>query len=503
MNTGKSIVEFKNITKKYSDITANKDISFSIKPKSVHAILGENGAGKSTLVKILYGHVQQDIGDIFINSKIEKITSPLAAKKLGINMVFQHFSLFESLTVKENLILGIDKKLSMNELNQKSQTISLKYGFDLNLESPISSLSVGQRQSVEIVRSLLNDPKILILDEPTSVLTPKEVNNLFSIIRNLVKDGLTVIFISHKLEEIINLSEAVTVLRRGEVVDTFITKNENPESLGFKMLGYKLPKLKKNKFSNNSQVLLSLNNISTFNSDPFSVNLNQINLSLKKGQILGIAGVAGNGQNELMELLLNESDQKFNGEIIFKNQIINKLSTYERKNLSISYVTEQRLGHSAIPEMSLVENVLLSMSHKKKFIKNNLINFKEIEKHTREIINSFKVLAPSVFSYAGQLSGGNLQKFIIGREILSKPELLILSQPTWGIDAGSESFIRKILLDLASKGISIIIISHDIDELLEISHEISVLYEGSLSKKINVENIDTTLLGKYLGGLFD
>ena len=231
--------------------------------------------------------------------------------------------------------------------------------------------------------------------------------------------------------------------------------------------------------------------------------MNQINLSLKKGQILGIAGVAGNGQNELMELLLNESDQKFNGEIIFKNQIINKLSTYERKNLSISYVTEQRLGHSAIPEMSLVENVLLSMSHKKKFIKNNLINFKEIEKHTREIINSFKVLAPSVFSYAGQLSGGNLQKFIIGREILSKPELLILSQPTWGIDAGSESFIRKILLDLASKGISIIIISHDIDELLEISHEISVLYEGSLSKKINVENIDTTLLGKYLGGLFD
>ena len=499
----KPIVEFKNITKSYPGVIANKNISFSIQPNSIHAILGENGAGKSTLVKILYGHVNQDQGNIYIDSKNVKITSPSFAKKLGINMVFQHFSLFESLTVAENLILGIDKKLSMSELIEKSQSISSKYGFNLNLNSPISSLSVGQRQSVEIVRSLLNDPKILILDEPTSVLTPDEIKNLFKIISNLVQDNLTVIFISHKLEEIINLSNRVTILRGGEVVDTLITKNENPDSLGLKMLGYKIAKLKRNKVEDNSKVLFSLNNISTFNQDPFSINLKNINFSLKTGQILGIAGVAGNGQNELMEIFLNENNDNFNGDVIFKNQNINQLSTQDRKRLSISYVTEQRLGHSAVPEMSLTENVLLSMSHNKKFIKNDLINFKEISNHTDKIIKKFNVNAPSNLSKASQLSGGNLQKFIIGREILSNPELLILSQPTWGIDAGSESFIRKTLIDLSLNGISIIIISHDIDELLEICHDVCVLYEGRLSKNLNVEQIDATQLGKYMGGLFD
>ncbi len=499
----KPIIEFKNITKSYPGVIANKNISFSIEPKSIHAILGENGAGKSTLVKILYGHVNQDRGNIYIDSKNVRITSPSVAKKLGINMVFQHFSLFESLTVAENLILGIDKKLSMSELIDKSKSISSKYGFNLNLNSPISSLSVGQRQSVEIVRSLLNDPKILILDEPTSVLTPDEIKNLFKVISNLVQDNLTVIFISHKLEEIINLSNRVTILRGGEVVDTLITKNENPDSLGLKMLGYKIAKLKRNKVDDNSKVLFSLNNVSTFNQDPFSVNLKNINFSLKTGQILGIAGVAGNGQNELMEIFLNENNDNFKGNVIFKNQNINQLSTQDRKCLSISYVTEQRLGHSAVPEMSLTENVLLSMSHNKKFIKNDLINFKEIGNHTDKIIKKFNVNAPSNFSKASQLSGGNLQKFIIGREILSNPELLILSQPTWGIDAGSESFIRKTLIDLSLNGISIIIISHDIDELLEICNDVCVLYEGRLSKNLNVEQIDATQLGKYMGGLFD
>jgi len=499
----KPIVEFKNITKKYPGVIANKNISFSIEHNSIHAILGENGAGKSTLVKILYGHVKQDQGDIFVDQKNIKISNPSEAKKLGINMVFQHFSLFESLTVIENLILGIDKKLSMGELIQKSQSISTKYGFNLNLDSPISSLSVGQRQSVEIVRSLLNDPKILILDEPTSVLTPDEIKNLFKIVSNLVNDNLTVIFISHKLEEIIKLSNKVTILRGGEVVDTLITKNENPDSLGFKMLGYKIAKLKRNKIRDNSKILLSLNNVSTFNPDPFSVNLKNINLSLKKGQILGIAGVAGNGQNELMEIFLNENNETFNGDIIFKDKNINHLSTQDRKRLSISYVTEQRLGHSAVPEMSLTENVLLSMSHNKDFVKNGLINFKGISQHADQIIKKFNVNTPSIFSKASQLSGGNLQKFIIGREILSNPELLILSQPTWGIDAGSESFIRKTLIDLSLNGISIIIISHDIDELLEICHDVCVLYEGNLSKTLNVDQIDATQLGKYMGGLFD
>ncbi len=497
------IVEFKNINKKYPGVFANNNVSFKINQNSIHAILGENGAGKSTLVKILYGHVEPDDGQILINSKLSIINSPSVAKSLGINMVFQHFSLFESLTVAENLILGMNENISLIKLKRKSELICDKYGFNLNLNSPISSLSVGQMQSVEIVRSLLNSPKILIMDEPTSVLTPDEISNLFNIIKKLVKDGLTVIFISHKLEEIINLSDQVTIMRNGKVVSTITTKNENAETLGYKMLGYKVSKTKQVNNVDYSKDILNLNNLSSYSQNPFTVNLNKINLNLNKGQIFGIAGVAGNGQKELMEILLNENEFEFSGDIFFKNKNINNLSTSQRKSLSISYVTEQRLGHSAVPDMSLSENILLSMNHKRAFKKGDFINFEEINNYTNEVIKNFKVDTPSFNTKASKLSGGNLQKFIIGREIMSNPELLILSQPTWGIDAGSEAFIKKSLIDLSQRGVAIIIISHDLDELLEVCHNIAVLYEGSLSKSLNVENINITKLGKYMGGLFD
>ena len=498
-----NIIEFQNISKFYPGVIANDDISFSIKQQSIHAILGENGAGKSTLVKILYGHSFHDSGQILINSQQVEIKNPFVAKKLGINMVFQHFSLFESLSVYENLILGIDENLSFNKLKENTIGICNKYGFNLNLDSPISSLSVGERQTVEIVRALLNNPKILILDEPTSVLTPFEIQRLFNIIKRLVKDGLTVLFISHKLEEIINLTNFVTILRSGKVIGTYETHQESPESLGLKMLGYEVPALDKKQSINSNKPTFEIKNLSTSYNDPFSVNLKDINLQIKKGEIMGIAGVAGNGQNELMDILTNESDENFQGEIIFKNINISKLSTFDRRKLSISFVTEQRLGHSAVPEMTLEENVLLSLNYKSEFSKNNLINFNNISDYTKKIIKEFNVSAPSTISKAGELSGGNLQKFIIGREILSNPDLLILSQPTWGIDVGSESFIRKSLLELSEKGISILIISHDIEELIELCHQITVIYQGKISKSLTTENIDMTQLGKYMGGMFD
>ena len=395
------------------------------------------------------------------------------------------------------------KILLFKKLKENTVEICNKYGFNLSLDSPISSLSVGERQTVEIVRALLNNPKILILDEPTSVLTPFEIERLFNIIKKLVKDGLTVLFISHKLEEIINLTNYVTILRSGKVIGTYETHQESPESLGLKMLGYEVPALNKKQVINSDKSIFEIKKLSTNYSDPFSVNLKDINLQIKKGQIMGIAGVAGNGQNELMDILTNESDENFQGEIIFKNINISKLSTFERRKLSISFVTEQRLGHSAVPEMTLEENVLLSLNYKSDFSKNDLINFDNISNYTKKIIKEFNVSAPSSISKAGELSGGNLQKFIIGREILSNPGLLILSQPTWGIDVGSESFIRKSLLELSEKGISILIISHDIEELIELCHQISVIYQGKLSKSITTENVDMTQLGKYMGGLFD
>ena len=322
-------------------------------------------------------------------------------------------------------------------------------------------------------------------------------------IDGLVKDGLTVIFISHKLEEIINLSDYVTIMRNGKVVSTISTQNEDPETLGYKMLGYKVSKAKQVRDINFSKDIFNIKNLSTQSKDPFTINLNTIDLNLKKGQIFGIAGVAGNGQKELMEILLNENDYEFSGDIIFKDLNINNLSTFQRKSLSISYVTEERLGHSAVPEMSLSENIFLSMNHKSEFKKGDFINFEKINSYASDVIKNFNVDTPSYNVKAGKLSGGNLQKFIIGREIMSNPELLILSQPTWGIDAGSEAFIKKTIVELSQKGVSIIIISHDLDELLEVCHQISVLYEGSLSNPLNVEDINITKLGKYMGGLFD
>ena len=493
-------IEFSNITKKFPRVVANNKVSFNINKSSVHALLGENGAGKSTLVKVLYGLLEPDDGQIIFNNEILKINSPSEARKKGIGMVFQHFSLFESLTVRDNLILGIDENISYLNLQEQLQDISSKYNLPLDLDAPITSLSAGEKQRVEIIRILLQDPQLLIMDEPTSVLTPQEVESLFKTLNALVKEGRTILYITHKLEEVISLCNEVTIMRNGEVIDTSSTVNQTAKSLATKMLGQKLEELKTDykhiKDSNNFKA----KNISCSFNDPFYTDLKNISFEVKEGEIFGIAGIAGNGQSELMDILIGENCSIDSGEIIFKKINIESLNPQKRRDLSIAFVPENRLGHSAVPHLTLSENILLSQFPDNKFSNYGILNKNFIEDYAKEVINNFNVVTPGSDAKASSLSGGNLQKFVIGREISSNPKLLIISHPTWGIDAGAEYSIRQALINLAKNGTSIIVLSQDLDELIEITHRISVIYDGSLSESFITKEIDITSLGLLMGG---
>ena len=494
------ILKINSITKTFPRVIANKDLSFSIKKNSVHALLGENGAGKSTLVKILYGLLKPDRGDIKFNNERLEISSPSEARKKGIGMVFQHFSLFESLTVRENLILGIDENISYSDLKNKLNDISAKYELPLDLDAPITTLSAGQKQRVEIIRILLQDPQLLIMDEPTSVLTPQEVKNLFKTLEALVKEGRTILYITHKLEEVINLCDEVTIMRNGELIDSCVIENQTAETLATKMLGQRLGEIKTDYSYVSEKVSFKVNDLSAKFNDPFLTDLKNINFDVKEGEIFGIAGVAGNGQSELMNFLTGENIIIDSGSIIFENKKIETFNPKKRRDLSIAFVPENRLGHSAVPELNLSENILLSQFPKNNFTNNGIINYQNIETHVNAVINKFNVVTPDSKVKASSLSGGNLQKFVIGREILSNPKLLIISHPTWGIDAGAEFAIRESLISLSKKGTSIIVISQDLDELFEITHRLSVIFDGTLSNSYQTKDVSLEKIGLLMGG---
>ena len=495
-----SFIEFNNITKKFPRVIANDNVSFDIKKSSVHALLGENGAGKSTLVKILYGLLASDQGYINYNGDKLEITSPSEARKKGIGMVFQHFSLFESLTVRENLILGIDNQISYNDLTIQLEDISSKYNLPLDLDAPITSLSAGEKQRVEIVRILLQDPQLLIMDEPTSVLTPQEVENLFVTLNALVKEGRTILYITHKLEEVITICNEVTIMRNGKVIDSCSTSNQTAKTLATKMLGEKLDELKTDYTQVKNSINFSAKNISCSFNDPFFTDLKNVSFQVNVGEIFGIAGVAGNGQSELMDILVGENTSIDSGELVFNEKNIELLNPQKRRDLSIAFVPENRLGHSAVPELTLNENILLSQFPNNNFSKKGILNQNFIEQHAKNVIKDFNVVTPGSDAKASSLSGGNLQKFVIGREISSKPKLLIISHPTWGIDAGAEHSIRESLIALSKNGTSIIVLSQDLDELIEITHRIAVIFEGQLSKPFNTKDVDITQLGLLMGG---
>ena len=487
-----------NISKIYPGCIANDKVSLQFKSGKIYALLGENGAGKSTLVKILSGVISPDNGEVYLNEKSLKLNSPLDAKKNKIGMVFQHFNLFETLSVFENL--SIDANEDNNNLRVKINDILKKYNFSIDLDIPVLNLSAGQKQKVEIIRCLLRNPKVLIMDEPTSVLTEQETDELFISLKKFCDEGILIIYITHKLKEVLSLCDEVAVMRKGKVVSVSQTEDEKIETLANKMVGQKLAKIKKkNNNLKNKDEIFKVKHLNFYSNDPFETNLENINFSVKKGECLGIAGISGNGQNELFQILSGEIITS-NTSIIFRNKEIAQLNPKQRREYLMAFSPEDRISQAAVPELKIYENVALNNFKSSNFFEKGLVNEKKIKEHSKKILTDFSVNTDNVELKSQFLSGGNLQKLILGRELITAPELLICYNPTWGLDVGAINYIHETLLKINDQEKSTILISTDTEELLKLSDRIAVIYKGKLSRIMPSEEVTPEKLGVLMGG---
>jgi general nucleoside transport system ATP-binding protein len=494
-------LKLNGITKRFPGVLANDNVSFSVLPGEIHALLGENGAGKSTLVKMIYGIMQPDAGEITWNGERMTIASPKAARKLGIGMVFQHFSLFEAMTVLENIALGMDAKIPARELEARILEVMKEYGLKLEPQRIVSTLSVGERQRIEIVRALLLNPSLLIMDEPTSVLTPQEVEQLFVVLRLLAKNGCSILYISHKLHEIKALCDTATILRGGKLVDTCDPKVETSRSMAEKMIGGGLKDIQRTEGRSFGREKLIVNNLSVPGAGQFGVSLKGITFDVRAGEIFGIAGVAGNGQNALLLALSGETLCNDPGAVTVDGAQLGKLTAKQRRLAGIATVPEERNGHAAVPDFSLSDNSILTARDRLGMVKLGMISSAAAKTYAGEVITSFAVKALGPGSTAGSLSGGNLQKYIMGREIMQNPAVLVVSQPTWGVDAGAAAAIHQALVDLAAAGSAIVVISQDLDELLSLCDTLAVINEGRLSRPMKVSEVDIEEVGLLMGGI--
>lgn len=493
-----TLLKIDGLTKAYPGVVANDHVGFSVAPGEVHALLGENGAGKSTLVKMIYGLVKPDSGTMEFLGRPYTPAEPRAARAAGVAMVFQHFSLFEALNVAENVALGMENPPPMRDLAKRIREISQAYGLPLDPARLVGDLSAGERQRVEIVRCLLQDPKLLIMDEPTSVLTPQEVEILFRTLRKLSSEGTAILYISHKLEEIRTICDAATILRGGKVVGSCIPRKKSARELAEMMVGGEFAATERVARPHGAP-MLEVKGLSLAPLSQFGPSLKDISLSIAAGEILGIGGVAGNGQEELLATLSGERPSA-PGTVWMKGEDISALGPNPRRALGLMSAPEERLGHAAVPNMSLTDNTLLTGTIRMPLVKNGFLNMAEAKAFAEDIIREFDVRTPGPWVAARALSGGNLQKFVIGREVLQKPEVLIVNQPTWGVDAAAAAAIRRALLRLAEKGAALIVVSQDLDELMEIADRFCALNEGRLSVPRPTEGLTIDEIGLMLGG---
>ncbi len=495
-------LKLENIVKEYPGCRANDGIDLVVKAGEIHALLGENGAGKSTLMKVIYGVVQPDQGRIIWNGHPVTVGNPARARELGIGMVFQHFSLFETLTVAENIALNlpVDETRDRRNLEQRIREVSCRYGMELDPRRYVSTLSMGERQRVEIVRCLIQESTLLILDEPTSVLTPQEVSVLFRTLRQLAKEGCSILFISHKLEEIRALCDNATVLRQGRVSGDCRPAEVSATEIARLMVGDDTPISTLVGKSEPGDLLLQVQGMSWSTSDPFGTSLQDVSFSLRQGEIVGIAGVAGNGQDELLKALSGET--RVAGDVIrFDGTAIAGLNPDQRRRLGMAVVPEERLGRGAVPGMSLADNALLTASGQG-LVARGLINYPKLRDFSKEVIRRFGVRCVSEDSTAASLSGGNLQKYILGREAMQNPKLLIASHPTWGVDVGSAVAIHEALVALRDQGAAVLLISEDLDELYQLCNRIGALCHGRLSPLVDTDSLSIERLGQWMAGDF-
>jgi simple sugar transport system ATP-binding protein len=495
------LLELVGVTKAFPGVVANDGVSLKVMPGDIHAILGENGAGKSTLMKLIYGVIAPDAGELRWQGGPVAIGSPAHARSLGIGMVFQHFSLLETLTVAENISLATVYKA--RALEGRIREIGEHFGLPVDPKALVHSLSVGQRQRVEIIRCLLQEPRLIIMDEPTSVLPPSGIPALFETIRQLAAQGCAILFISHKLEEIRALCHKATIMRAGKVVATVDPGRETNTALARLMIGRDIPTAPRMPPKPAERAAMSIAGLDHRPEDPFGTALSGIDIAIHPGEIVGIAGVSGNGQQELAAVLSGETvlPASERDRLAIDGNGCGHLNAAARRRLGLAFVPEERNGRGAVPEMSLVKNSLLT-AHHLGMVKRGLIAFRQARAFAERCIKEMDVRCSGAMAEAHSLSGGNLQKFIVGREIRLNPKVLIVSQPTWGVDVGAAAAIRRQLVELRDAGAAILVISDELEELFEIADRIHVLFRGRLSPSLSRQEADVTRVGDYMTGGF-
>jgi len=502
------LLEVRKITKLFGSFAACSEIDLIIAPGEIHALLGENGAGKSTLVKMLFGVLVPSSGQIYWQGEPVSIGSPNEARKTGIGMVFQHFSLFEALTVAENIALSLDHKIPLGKIAEEARTLSQAYGLPLDPYAHVADLSVGERQRIEIVRALLQNPKLIILDEPTSVLTPQEADRLFETLAKLKSEGRSVLYISHRLEEVQRICDRATVLRHGRVTGACDPRRETPASLARMMVGADVAEVKKAAPDKIGTVALEARNLNASARTPFAVTLKGVSLQVRTGEVLAVAGVAGNGQGELFDVLSGEYLVGDNDAVSIRGKSTGRSGISARRLLGAAFVPEERHGHGAVTTMSLSDNLVLSrnVSDRKAFLAGGflkIIRNSTVKAAAKRICADMDVRKSGEDPAAGSLSGGNLQKFIVGRELDRQPSVIVVNQPTWGVDAGAASHIRQALVDLAKAGSAVLVISQDLDEIFEVATHIAVISDGRLSDAYPASEMNREKIGLLMGGMHE
>lgn len=495
-------LDLRGIRKVYPAVIANDGIDLAVYPGEIHAVLGENGAGKSTLMKIIYGVTRRTEGEMYWEGEPVEPENPAHARSLGIGMVFQHFALFETLTVVENVALALPGRPDLRELARRIEAVSGRYGLPVDPRRLVHALSVGERQRVEIIRCLLQNPKLLIMDEPTSVLTPQAVRKLFETLRKIAAEGCSILYISHKLDEIQELCHTATVLRGGKVTGTCIPSRETAKSMARMMIGKDLPVCEHGAAAAGGEARLRLVGLSQASDDPFGTDLADLRLTVHSGEIVGIAGVSGNGQQELLRAISGERLVADATQVEIGGVAAGRLTPGRRRRLGMCFVPEERLGRGAVPRMSLTENALLTAARTMRLVRRGLIDFAAARRFAVECIERFGVKAGGPGAAAKSLSGGNLQKFIVGREIMQKPNLLVVAQPTWGVDVGAAVFIRQSIIDLRNRGGAVLVISEELDELFEICDRIAVIAAGRLSPAKPASSTSVEEIGVWMSGMW-
>jgi ABC-type uncharacterized transport system ATPase subunit len=503
--SGQPRLRLAGITKVYPSVVANDAVDLTVMAGEIHAVLGENGAGKSTLMKMIYGVTRPDAGEIVWEGRPVQIHSPSAARKLGIGMVFQHFALFETLTVAENIALALDENVTPAQLAPRIRAVAEQYGLPLDPQRLVHSMSVGERQRVEIVRCLLQSPRLLIMDEPTSVLTPDAVQKLFESLRRLAADGVSILYISHKLDEIQSLCDKATVLRAGRVSGIANPREETARSLAELMIGRELPTCQLAPRAP-GEVLLAIERLSVASGDPFGTDLKDIELALRAGEIVGIAGISGNGQQELLKAISGELPTASAGAVRLLGQDAGRLDAASRRKLGFSFVPEERLGRGAVPDLSLADNALLTgyvAGAGTGMVRRALVRRGAVRAFADKVIERFKVKCGGAQSAASSLSGGNLQKFIVGREIALAPKVMVVAQPTWGVDVGAAMLIRQAIIDLRDQGVAVLVVSEEVEELFMMCDRIAVLAGGRLSRAVPAASTTINQVGVWMSGDFE